>query len=156
LGRHGSGLRRRELRSTDIRRDCVRDRNWLRAGYRIARSSLRTAVNGLAVGADDEEIVAVLIPLLASTIRSGRAAIVVAAPAFEAIEEIELHISRLEHVGTRQLWGAACLERVNQLRRDENHDFLLAVRGLIQTGQRSEQRQVAEEGDAGRGSAQRV
>ena len=66
------------------------------------------------------------VTLLAGEVGANRRPIVLATPAFQMTEEIELHVARLKYVVARQRRRLAHVQRMHEHGRHENDQLLLA------------------------------
>jgi len=107
------------------RRSGVCDR-WQQALLQmLGGSTCLAATIGRPVGSDDELVLAELVARSdAMVVGANTGPPIAAAATFQAIAKVKLHVARLEHVAAGNVRCLARFKRMDQLRRDEDHQLL--------------------------------
>ena len=106
--------------------------------------------------ANDEHVVAVDVTLLAGEVGANRSPVVLAAPAFQMPQEIELHVARLKHVVAGQRRRLAHVQRMHQHGRYQDDQLLLAGGHVVVPAGSPDDRQIAPQRHAIRCAAEVV
>ena len=93
--------------------------------------------------ADDVHVVAADVAFLAGEVGANGSPIILRASAFQMSQEIKLNVARLEHVAAGQRRRLAHVQRMNQQRRHQDDQLLLAGGQAIISAGSPNDRQIA-------------